>query len=75
MLSDRELEEWLVFHRAVCPLPDPYWIGGRIASVIASCFGKKSYVPEDFMPIARREPRRLTPEESAGSLKRMMEHG
>ena len=25
-LSDRELEEWIAFHRHVSPLPDPYWI-------------------------------------------------
>jgi len=56
-------------------LPDPYWIGGRIASVMASCFGKKSFSPEDFMPKPKAQPRRLTPEESAGSLKRMMQHG
>jgi len=64
-----------VFHREVCPLPDPYWIGGRIASVVASCFGKKSYGPEDFMPRAKAPPKRLTAEESAGSLKRLMQHG
>jgi len=56
-------------------LPDPYWIGGQIASVMASCFGKKSYAPQDFMPMPKAPPRRLTAEESAGSLKRMMQSG
>lgn len=71
-MSSIELSEWYAFV-GIEPLPDHYLIGAQICAVNASAWGGKAKV-EDFIP--RPEPRsgplRLTPEQTAGMLGRLM---
>ena len=47
----------------------------QICQVMASLWSKGTYQVEDFIPRQRAKPRRMTPEESAGYLKRAVHRG
>lgn len=57
-MDSAELSEWMAYQR-IEPLPDPFWIGGVIASTMANIHTEKKFKPEDFMP------KRTAPPQSA----------
>ena len=72
-LSSAEWSELLALNQ-VFPLDDAYWIGAQICQVIAASLGgSKGFAVEDFIPRPKEAPRRLTPEESAGATKRLLQ--
>lgn len=80
-MSSAELAEWMAF-ASVEPLPDPYWTSALQCLVISSTAGSgggKRPRLEDFLPVVRRPrnvhqpvPKRLSAEQSAGLLGRLM---
>lgn len=60
-MSSAELSEWIAFDR-VERLPDPYWIGGMIASVVANSIAGAKTTPSDFIPREEIKPRQTQAE-------------
>lgn len=60
-ISSAELSEWIAFDR-VERLPDPYWIGGMTASVIANSVAGAKTTPADFIPREVEKPRQTQAE-------------
>lgn len=54
-MSSNELSEWMAFDR-IYPLPDPYRVGGILASTMVNLWSKEKVSEEDFIP--RRKPPR-----------------
>lgn len=69
-MSAVELQEWAIRSERH-PLPDPYWIGGQICSVVANANRSKgpAFKVEDFIPkLFVRKRKRQTPEEMLATM-------
>lgn len=73
-LSSAEWSELLAWFKLE-PLPDHYWIGAQICAVMHALWSKSHHQVDDFIPRTKPPPQRLTPEESAGYLRKAMTHG